>query len=217
MSSLTNISFRRADSKDIHFLGLLHLKTFTNSMGASIGLNYTKAFFKWFIFNQNSINLVCCASGKIVGYVIGAPEGYSKTLTKSIRWNLMFGIFTHPKVVLHPNFFNSLKNRILNLFDFRPNQSTSDKSSFLNDIENSTFVLVGIGIDPEFREQQIGIRILKEYEKLVCQSNYSKIRLTVYKSNQAAIKLYEKAGWSLLRETGKNMTYLKTIKNNNGD
>lgn len=216
MNQLKCLDFRTAEPDDIHTLGLLHLKTFNNSLGASIGLRYSKAFFRWFIFNKATITLVCCNSKQIIGYVIGAPEGYSKHLIKSTLLKIIFGIITHPKSLFHPNFFYLLKSRITTLFDIKSDILNSDEFTNSNNTKNTTFVLVGIGVDPKFRGQQIGFQILKEYENLVWQLNYTKIRLTVYKSNEAAISLYNKSNWSLFSEIGHKITYLKTYKDNNG-
>ena len=216
MNQLKCLKFRTAEPDDIHTLGLLHKKTFSDSLGASIGLNYSKAFFRWFIFDKTTITLVCCNSKQIIGYVIGAPEGYSKYLTKSTLLKIIFGIITHPKSLFHTNFSSLLKSRITTLFDIKHNILNPDKFTNSHNTKNTTFVLVGIGVDPKFRGNQIGFQILKEYEKLVWQLNYTKIRLTVYKSNKAAISLYKKSNWPLLSEVDHKMTYLKKYQGNNG-
>ena len=216
MNQLKALEFRNAVPEDINDLGLLHQKTFKGSLGASIGIDYSKAFFKWFICNQSTIALVCCNSKQIIGYVIGAPEGYSKNLTKSTLSKIIFGIAKHPKSLLHPNFATLLKNRIANLFDIKYNLPDSNKFPSSCDEKNSTFVLVGIGVDPQFRGNQIGFQILKEYERLVWELNYNRIRLTLYKSNIAAIRLYEKSNWSSISGVGNKLTYFKQYKDRNG-
>ena len=216
MNHLEPLNFRSAEPKDIHTLGLLHQKTLSDSLGASIGFQYSKAFFKWFVINKTTITLVCCNSKQIIGYVIGAPEGYSKNLTKSILPEIIFGLISHPKSLFHPNFFSLLQSRIKNLFEIKSNILNSNKTPNSSDKKNTTFVLVGIGVDPKFRGNQIGFQILQEYEKLVWKLNYTRIRLTVYKSNEAAISLYKKSNWSLFNQAGDKLTYLKKYQDTNG-
>ncbi|SVC59034.1 uncharacterized protein METZ01_LOCUS311888, partial [marine metagenome] len=54
MNQLESLNFRAAEPKDIHTLGLLHQKTLSDSLGASIGVRYSKAFFKWFVINKTT-------------------------------------------------------------------------------------------------------------------------------------------------------------------
>tara|TARA_B100000686_G_C16802020_1_gene986774 strand:+ start:1351 stop:1998 length:648 start_codon:yes stop_codon:yes gene_type:complete len=214
MPQIKCINYRSAEPEDIDNLGLLHLKTFNNSIGASIGLRYSKAFFKWFILNEKATTLVCCDSKQIIGYVVGAPEGYSKHLTKSTLLNIIFGIFTHPKIILNKNFFSLSKGRIKNLFNVKSKLHNAPDKYTWNDPQNTTYVLVGIGVDPKFRGQKIGYQILKKYENLIWRLNYKKIRLTVYESNLSAINLYKKSDWSIFNVKDDKMTY---FKNYNGD
>tara|TARA_A100001037_G_scaffold282166_1_gene286523 strand:- start:20 stop:673 length:654 start_codon:yes stop_codon:yes gene_type:complete len=216
MDQLEPLNFRSAGPEDIYALSLLHQKTLKNSLGASIGIRYSKAFFKWFVTNKNTVTLVCCNSKQIIGYVIGGPEGYSNNLTKSILPEIISGLILHPKSLLHPNFLSLLKSRIKNLFEINLNLFNSNKTSTCTNKKNTTFVLVGIGVDQEFRGNQIGFQILQEYEKLVWELNYTKIRLTVYKSNYTAIRLYKKSNWSLSNQDGNKLTYLKKYQDNNG-
>ena len=121
MDQLEPLNFRSAGPEDIYALSLLHQKTLKNSLGASIGIRYSKAFFKWFVTNKNTVTLVCCNSKQIIGYVIGGPEGYSNNLTKSILPEIISGLILHPKSLLHPNFLSLLKSRIKNLFEINLN------------------------------------------------------------------------------------------------
>jgi len=52
-----------------------------------------------------------------------------------------------------------------------------------------------INVDPMFRKKGIGLRLLSASEKLLRKKGIRKIRLEVAITNQAAIKLYEHAGF----------------------
>ncbi len=210
MKPLDRISYRKAVSEDIDTLSKLHLNTFKNSLGTSVGLSYVKAFFKWFVLNDSTIVISCYKSERIIGYAIGAIDGYSKKLTKSILPNIILGILSHPKAVLHPNFLGLMKIRIRNLFKTQLNLTTNANSFIEKETNSIPFVLVGIGIDPEFRMKNLGAKLLANFENEAWCAGFKKIRLTVYKSNVHAIKFYEKANWILDSENETTLKYIKT-------
>lgn len=209
MTLPNNIQYRKAIHEDIDTLSRLHLITFEHSLGASVGINYLKAFFKWFVANDSTIVIVCHQSEKIIGYAIGAVDGYSRELTKAILPNILLGLLSHPKSIFHPNFIALMNVRIRNLFNTRGDFKTNNTLSIPTKTNKTPFVLVGIGVDPEFRKQNLGTKLLNDFENEVWCRSFSKIRLTVYKSNTQAINFYEKAKWVLDSE---NETMLKYVK-----
>tara|TARA_B100000029_G_scaffold485837_1_gene539548 strand:+ start:593 stop:1243 length:651 start_codon:yes stop_codon:yes gene_type:complete len=201
-------SYRYANNKDIAALSKLHIKTFANSLGTSIGTRYAREFFKWFIDNDSTIAIACCKSERIIGYAIGAPDGYSGELTKSTLPHILLGIASHPKSLLHPNFSIEMTVRFKNLL--RGIFTTKNSRSPINiQTDKTPFVLVGIGIDPEFRRRHIGITLLENFENEVWRKLFTKIRLTVHESNIKAISFYEKADWQFDYKNRSKMRYVK--------
>jgi ribosomal-protein-alanine N-acetyltransferase len=58
--------------------------------------------------------------------------------------------------------------------------------------------LLNITIHPHFRRQKIALRVLSAIEKIGFTHHYLKMLLEVRRSNESAIKMYEKSGYLLI-------------------
>lgn len=66
---------------------------------------------------------------------------------------------------------------------------------FANRIRHSAYIVVGLL--KEYRGKKLGTKLFEELEKWAIEKNITRLELTVVKSNEAAIKLYEKSGFSI--------------------
>ena len=64
-----------------------------------------------------------------------------------------------------------------------------------NRIRHSAYIV--IGMLKEYRGKKLGTKLFEELQKWVAENNITRLELTVVKNNEAAIKLYEKAGFKI--------------------
>ena len=192
IDTLDTIKFRFAVEADLENLIQIHINSFQGYLNTSLGENYVRSMLKWFIKLDSALLLVCYNSEQIIGYAMGAPDGYSVNLQKALLPKMIWGILTHPKFFAHPKFFGQLKIRIRNMFKMK--SQLSDEIQLEKQIfrKNDTYTLVGLAISPEFRGTIIIFQLLKEFENHVWAKKFKAIRLTVYKFNKSEMR-YERA------------------------
>ena len=198
---------RRMTKDDLRQLATLHRITFSRSLGESLGPQYLRAFFTWFVSHPECINLVCEGDRKLIGYVFGAPCGYSATLNRSLLPWIVMAILRHPLVILHRHFLAQLPSRVGSLLGLSSRHSRDQEQNRMK--LAADYVLVGIGVDPDHRGLGAGRHLLTAFEQEVWQEGHESIRLTVYRTNTVAQALYSSQGWTLDAATGETSAYVK--------
>ena len=209
IDTLDTVKFRIAVEADLENLIQIHLDSFQGYLNTSLGVNYVRSMLKWFIKLDSALLLVCYNSEQIIGYAMGAPDGYSVNLQKALLTKMIWGILTHPKSFAHPNFFGQFKIRIQNMFKMK--SQFTDKIQLEKQIFNKsdTYTLVGLAISPEFRGNIIIFQLLKEFEKHVWAKKFKAFRLTVYKFNNSVIQLYKYLKWELYFQDKDTLRFIK--------
>lgn len=64
-----------------------------------------------------------------------------------------------------------------------------------NRIRHSAYIV--IGMLKEYRGKKLGTKLFEELQKWAVENNITRLELTVVNNNEAAIKLYEKAGFKI--------------------
>lgn len=193
-------------SGQIHEVARLQEAAFAGSLNTRIGSRYTVAFIRWFCESDEAIALVAMTDhSAVVGYVVGAPVGYTTRLNRHVLWPALSGIVVRPWLVLDGHFRRSAVAR------FRPPgaaASTPDPP-----LPGPVFSLVGIGVLPEARGKQIGSLLLSWFERTARERGARTVRLSVYPDNIAARRVYEKHGWESGDEPKERraMTYYKIL------
>lgn len=187
----------------------LHRLCFAGTLGVAMGKHYVHAFLSWFLQEQSAIKLGAWYDRRLVGYAIGAPEGYSLQMNKDLRSIMIRAALTHPWLVLRPGFLRQIPSRSkLLLPSWLMKQTSNPKHP-----DQAILRLVGIGVLPNFRNLGIGQQLITAYETHAWEYGYSEIRLTVYKTNTSARTLYEANGWTL-HDEGKKVSVVYGKKAN---
>ena len=210
IDTLDTIKFRMALEADVDNLIQIHLNSFQGYLNTLLGTNYLKAMFKWFIKVDSALLLVCYNSEQIIGYAMGAQDGYSQNMQKDLLPNIIWGMLTNPQFIIHPNVFGQFKFRLQNILNVK--SKTNDKIKLKDRIihKDNTYALVGLAISPEFRGSIITFKLLKEFENHVWRRKFEAIRLTVYKFNASVIQLYKYMKWKLYFEDKNTVRFIKT-------
>lgn len=189
----------------------LHKVAFAGNLNTQIGNAYTRAFIRWFQEAEEGIAL--CAlddRGDVVGYVVGAPIGYTASLTSKTLLPAVLGISMRPWLFMNSNFRRIVSGLLCRLLPFSRDTQMSEEPILTEPV----YSLVGVAVSPLVRGQGIGQKLVDAFERQVADRGGRSCRLSVYPQNFAARKLYERAGWQLHQLTHnpiKPLYYYKII------
>ncbi len=187
--SISSITPQQFDS-----LAVLHRQAFSNSMNARLGLGYAKKLIKWFAENPACIALAAVDShGRPQGYALGMPTTLSKNLSRDLAPVAAVGIISHPQLLFDREFRAVLRSRLRLLCGLGGGQAKYPPPS----LPEPTISLTGIGVSPSSQGQGLGSRLVEAFESRARTMGARSVRLSVRIDNAAAIRCYEKCGWSL--------------------
>ncbi len=169
----------------------VHMDAFRGYMNASIGRAYVRRFLCWFSRRSDGIALAAAVDGRVVGYVVGAPIGYERSMNRDLLWAAARGLALRPWLVLEKRFVERLGQRARQLLGWSAVHRPS-----LPDLPQPVMSLVGIGVSAEGRGSGVGRALMEEFERRCRHDGVRAMRLSVYASNQAARTLYDRAGWT---------------------
>jgi ribosomal protein S18 acetylase RimI-like enzyme len=184
----------------------LHLEVFEEYMNARLGTAYVKAMLNWFYRTEDTIALVATdIDSNVIGYVIGAPVGYSKFISRDLFWAAFVSMAYRPWLFFDMRFLRATLAR-LKLFLGR-----SFDHQVEPDLPTPTMSLVSIGVSPSARRKKVGQCLVKAFEARSRRLEMRSLRLSVYPSNMSARRFYQRCGWQSfsgpLRETGEMYYY----------
>jgi ribosomal protein S18 acetylase RimI-like enzyme len=170
----------------------LHATAFSGYMNTQIGNTYVRAFLNWFRQAKNTIALVAIdENAKIIGYVVGAPLGYNRSINRDLLWVAAVGIIVRPWSLFRAHFRNNLITRLRLILKCAPAPRAEPV------LPKPTMSLVSIGVSPSDRGKKVGRRLVQAFETRAGELQMQSLRLSVYPDNTAARQLYENCGWQL--------------------
>ena len=174
----------------------VHLEAFRGYMNSRFGVRYAPAFLAWFVAAERGIALAAVSdTGRVVGYVAGAPDGYSRSLTRALLPVAAGSVLLRPWILFDRAIVARGAARLAGLF--RPAPAGPRRSSA------ETMALVAIGVASDARGLGVGATLLGQFEARARAMGMAAVRLSVYADNVAARRLYERAGWSVVRTEGR--------------
>ena len=181
----------------------IHKEAFKDHLNVHLGDLYLETFFKWFILN-GKINLIVKNENDICGYIVGAEYGYQKKMSQDILVKAVVSILFSPKVFLLSGFWENVYKRIKGVFF---------KAAQPNDrILNKRIIsLVGIGVKSKYYGTGLASKMFDEFEQLSKKSDFDVIRLSVYESNNRAIKFYINKGFEVTSKNNNLIIFKKNI------
>jgi ribosomal protein S18 acetylase RimI-like enzyme len=188
---LPNLEIKSLKQIPVTDLVPVHLDAFQGFNNVRLGRIYSTQFLRWFFGYSETIGFVAELNGELVGYVFGAPVGYSKQMSKALLPYAILGILTHPWLIInHSIILVSIKKiRALLLNNYHASSKT--------DLPLPTLSLVGIGVRNSYQGRGVGKLLLQIYRDAAVEKGFSSLRLSVHKSNMRARQLYERSGWIL--------------------
>jgi ribosomal protein S18 acetylase RimI-like enzyme len=171
----------------------LHRDALANSRTAIMGASYVKVFIDWFRQAEpGRIALVAIDShSDVVGYVIGAPLGYSRALSRHLVWVSIAAIIVRPWLLFRHQFRKGVLDRLWLLLG----RSIPHSIELEPYLPAPTMSLVAIGVAPDVRRKKIGQHLVQSFEARARQQQMQSLRLSTLSDNEAACRLYERCGW----------------------
>lgn len=170
----------------------VHMEAFAGYMNAALGRRYVRAFLHFFARSAERIALVAVRDGVVVGYVVGARLDYTRAMTRELLPVVALSFALRPGLLLQRRFLRVLGTRLKQLF------APAAPAASAAPIDLTSMVsLVGIGVSSRARGTGVGRLLAAAFERHARQLGVRAMRLTVYRENAGARRLYEAAGWSL--------------------
>jgi ribosomal protein S18 acetylase RimI-like enzyme len=187
----------------------IHAQAFAGYMNTRLGPGYVHAFLGWFARHENAIALVSCDdTGRPLGYVVGAPLGYTSSMTRELLFAALRGALLRPWLALDARIRRTALDRLLGLVGRGTPPAPSPT------LPEPVLSLVGIGVGEAARGQGHGQALLAEFEREARRRQARALRLSVYPDNASARRAYERAGWQPFggeRWPGYAMYYSKVL------
>ena len=183
--------------------------TFTYYKHIRIGRAYLRAFLEWFLHADRAIALVAKDhTGLILGYVVGVPLGYTRSMNRDLFWVAGAGVIIRPWLFLSSPLRSTMVARLRLTLGYAPVPHAEP------DIPGPTMSLVSLAVSLSMRGHHVGRHLVEASEGRVRQLRMRSIRLSVYPSNTGGRCFYERCGWlsfsEPLRATGE-MYYFRVL------
>jgi ribosomal protein S18 acetylase RimI-like enzyme len=205
------VNVRAAGLADVTTLVPLHREAFKGTIGDALGARYARAFLAWFITAPRGIALVAEEAGAIIGYVLGAPDGYGPQLTRDLLPAIAWGALANaPRVAKHPSFRRQVRARIAHLLLRR--EPTHDVARAT---PSGSMCLVAIGTASLARGRGVGRALVQAFAARTREFSgptTAVVILDVFRHNAAARALYARSGFTVLAEAGDVVRMALSIK-----
>ncbi|MEW6401535.1 MAG: GNAT family N-acetyltransferase [Chloroflexota bacterium] len=181
MTPLTSLS-----DQELNHLAALHCAVMPTLL-AELGLPVVRRYYEYAVADPGSIGFMARSSERqdVEGWVFGSshPDKLAARLRDSLGWfalQMLRLAFTRPRALLE------LARSAL---------SPAPE----NLIQPGEIELTYIGVAPEARGQGLGKGLLEQFLFAAREQGYTRVTLSVETDNQAAVRLYEKAGFVITK------------------
>jgi ribosomal protein S18 acetylase RimI-like enzyme len=180
----------------------VHMGSFRGEMNTRLGTRYVHRFLRWFVASAQGVALAGVVDGHVAGYVVGAPVGYARAMNRDLLWAGAWGLLTHPWVFTDKRVLWTVWARMRVLLDLSAGGAPTVEQG-----SDPCMSLVGIGVAPWAQGKGLGHSLVRAFENEAANNRIRTLRLTVYRSNQGARMLYERAGWTMGDPAGSDTVY----------
>jgi ribosomal protein S18 acetylase RimI-like enzyme len=181
-----------------------HRLAFAGYLNNRLGPKYLHAFFQWFCETENAIALCAVDAGCIAGYVVGAPLGYNNSLTRRLAYAALPDIIMRPQLLLDRSF---VQKAVVKLQELGGRTVPDDAP----DLPPPTYSLVGIATHPDYCRRGAATRLIETFEERALAAGALSLRLSVYRDNKPARRLYARSGWRCYPRDGNRGDYYHKV------
>lgn len=179
----------------------IHRAAFPDSLITAMGDEAARRYYQWLLNGpHDSIGIAATIDGELAGFLVGGQfQGAVSGYMRAHRAFLIRRMVLRPWLIARPDFFRKVSWRTLKRAFRRsppapPKPKPSSKSK-----PSRSFGVLSIAVDPQRQGQGIGAMLMTEAERSAREQGYDAMDLTVLPTNAAAVRLYEKLGWTRAR------------------
>lgn len=168
----------------------LHLEAFKGYTNVRIGIAYIKAFINWFRLAEDAIALAATdTGGKAIGYIVGAPLGYTTAMNRDLFLTASTAIALRPWLLFDGQFRRIVMGRLRLILGF------SSTRHAWPDLPAPTMSLVSVAVSSSAQGKKVGQGLVGAFEARARTLRMRSLRLSVFPDNTVAGRLYEGCGW----------------------
>ena len=206
----------------LHSVVECHRKAFPKSFTTQLGRKYLTKMFEWYLDDQNRFLLVLFEDTNCVGYCGGFIKkdgqiGSTSGMIQHTFDDAVKALFYRPWLLFHVEIrrkyrvvIQNIRNRFFPQKKNLPSQSNVCDQMPASSLKASTGLVV-IGVNPDHRRKGFGTRLLEAFEDKATKMGVNRMHLSVRSKNKAAIKAYERNGWSRTKVNGDSLEMIKII------
>ena len=178
-----------------------HLLAYADYMNTRLGHYYVESFIDWFRREESAIAFAACVGGKAVGYIVGAPQGYQRRVTRDMLIAAAAGALLRPSLIFEARFRNRIGQRLRLLVGNQTNDHQLPRLSL------PIMRLTSICVAPTEQRKGLGDRLLSRFESESRARGMKSLLLSVYPQNVAARRLYERRSWQPFVDSQKDCMF----------
>jgi ribosomal protein S18 acetylase RimI-like enzyme len=164
---------------------------FAGTMGVALGSRYTRAFLRRFVDDRSAVAIVAVVDGSVQGYVLGAAVSAASTTSRKVAPAALLGLMSRPWLLARRSVRAEMLRRMSTLGKAT---SGSDRPTEI-ELPEPIFSLVAIGVAPVTRGTGLGKALVTAFEDEAARRGAASVRLSVYRDNDVACRLYHSVGW----------------------
>jgi ribosomal protein S18 acetylase RimI-like enzyme len=179
------MSLPKLEDDQLKQLAQLHYSVM-HTLLADIGLSMVLRYYQ-IARSDNSVVGICAldSSKKIIGWAMGSP--HPDRINSALRSPLLWFAFQMLRVLFtRPFIFFQLISSVLS-------------SSAETEMKGDGIELTYIGVAADQRNKGLGNDLLNAFIEMSREAGYRSLILSVEKDNEAAIALYQKAGFKIIK------------------
>lgn len=199
------IIFRTATKEDLSQIADTHICCFPDYYISSLGKQLVEKYYLEFL-KENDLFIIAEDNERVIGFCMGYLIDNTHARERFMK-NNFFAL--SGKLLVQCLSFN--KRAISKCLSFLTSKLKKDES---NSIEKHGGDLLSICVLEKYRGQGISIELVNRFENRLIENGQKEYWLSVYKTNQAAIKFYKKQGMKIESEDEEEYKFHKVIGGN---
>lgn len=188
---------------DLPRVAACHARVFPQSLSTRLGTRSTMKMLEWYVVSPRGTLLHVERDGAVVGYLGGVwtmqpgLPGAFTSISQHAFGTFVAAYLARPWLLFHPENRNKQQAIVRNvLIRARLRRRQAPVSDAARAAFRSAFGIVVIGVDPADAGHGTGSLLMQEAERMARDAGVSRIRLSVRRTNERAIRFYSRHGFA---------------------
>jgi ribosomal protein S18 acetylase RimI-like enzyme len=212
------VDIRNSMLEDLQRLAGCHASAFPKALSTRLGERATQKMLEWYIVSNRGVLFHLEQDGRLLAYCGGIKvhqpgrHGAFTSISQYAFWDFARAYLRRPWLLVdrenRAKYSGILRNIIIRLRLRSPN---IDVTSAMRQEFRPSWGLVVIGVHADHRNKGYGSRLIGHFETLAREDRVDLVQLSVKAGNIAAVRAYEKNGWSVMRRAADSLQMGKIL------